>query len=463
LLYVVVVAVVVIQLRVWNWKLKRMKFCVSAVVLALLASILAVQVAASPTADPTLSPTAEPTTLTPTASPTLAPTNQGSQLTSGVPSDCEFLRGQTWVTTEGYGMHVTWFSSIQAGGLVYGYFQSYLGNNEFYFDYGSTAFCGYSRAGVLSLNCYNGPAYTTIVQNYACNYNIYFFNESLCNGCGAGSTSAPTEAPTSPPTEEPTSHPTIYPTHSPTDAPTPAPTTVSPTIAGSPTRVPTPNHGLIGFNYGKAAALSSDDFTCMADNDFDYFVQRGYVTWQTAHDGIQNDVDPNLCSHLRLAYNAGLDIQGIVIQARPRYVSYATPITAVKRELVNNCAAFANKPVYLSILENQFVDYGWSNLHSHNKLWLEHYLITCKQYFSSCGVFASETAWTSVFGSSSYTNATAFKHVPLWYRNDGSNTNFKDYSSIAFGGWSSPSMKQYTKRSEVCEISVGLDWVRESS
>jgi hypothetical protein len=140
---------------------KEMKVAVSVVVLALmLATVLGVQVAAqsdddvSPgvSAAPTSAPTAEPTTLTPTMYPTLAPTNQGSQLTSGIPTECEFMRGQTWVTTEGFNMHVTWFSSMQAGGLVYGYFQSYLGNNEFYFDYGSTAFCGYSRAGVLSFN-----------------------------------------------------------------------------------------------------------------------------------------------------------------------------------------------------------------------------------------------------------------------------------------------------------------------
>jgi hypothetical protein len=217
----------------------------------------------------------------------------------------------------------------------------------------------------------------------------------------------------------------------------------------------------MGFDYGKSTALSSDEFTCMAENGFDFFMQRGYVTWRTTNRGMQEDVDPNLCSHLRLAYRAGLDVRGVYVQPRPRYgVSYSSVVTSLKRELANNCSAWTDVPVFLSVMDNQYSGYGWMDSNVANRRWIEGFMTVCKKYFHNCGVLSSQEVWETVFGSTTYTS-TEFSGVSVWYSSDGSSPNFKSFrdGDLSFGGWTTPTMKQFVRRnSGLCNMISGLDW-----
>jgi hypothetical protein len=281
-------------------------------------------------------------------------------------------------------------------------------------------------------------------------------------------TAEPTAEPSADPTTEPTAEPTAEPSAGPTRMPSASPTVIPtrkpssrPTTA-TPTLLPTPSFGLMGFDYGKSTALTASDFDCMVDYNFDFFVQRAYVTWHTTRHGIENSIDPNLCTHLRLAYKAGLDIKGVYVQPRPRYgISYAAVVTSLKRELANNCSAFADVPVFLSVLSNNYVNNGWRDSYLQNRKWLEGYLILCKKYFHSCGVLSSQTVWTSVFNDAGYTNHSVFEGVSVWYSSDESKPNFKDFrdGSESFGGWTTPVMKQFESRQlGLCDMITGLDW-----
>jgi hypothetical protein len=281
-------------------------------------------------------------------------------------------------------------------------------------------------------------------------------------------TFAPSSYPTAPPTAGPSSFPTrkpsSRPTHSPTAEPTAMPTagpTAFPTTA-TPTFAPTPSFGLMGFDYGKTATLSKSNFDCMYDNGFEFFLQRGYVTWQTTHRGIESTVDPNVCGHLRLAYKSGLDIKGVYVQPRPRYgVSYVAVVSSLKRELQTNCTAFTDVPVYLSIMDNNHIDYGWTDSYAANRRWVEGFLRMCKKYFSNCGVLSTQAVWTTVFNDVAYTNSAVFDDVRVWYSDDGTNPNFVDFRNgdESFGGWSTPSMKQFVRRNVgLCDMIVGFDW-----
>jgi hypothetical protein len=279
-----------------------------------------------------------------------------------------------------------------------------------------------------------------------------------------GPTKAPTAKPSALPTRNPTGSPTTAPTCSPSANPTRSPTgkpTAIPTT-GPPTLMPTPNFGLMGFDYSKSAALSADNFACMVDNGFEFFVQRGFVTWHTGRHGVQDSVDPNLCTHLRLGYRAGLDVRGVIARPRPRYGgSYAAAVTTLKRELFNNCSTWSDVPIYLSVLENNDLDNGWMESYHSNRRWIEGFVTVCKKYFHHCGVLSSQSAWESVFGSSTYTNSSVFSSVSVWYSSDGSNPNFKSFrdGDLSFGGWSTPTMKQFERRNiGLCDMVAGFDW-----
>jgi hypothetical protein len=245
----------------------------------------------------------------------------------------------------------------------------------------------------------------------------------------------------------------------PVQSPTSAPTTF---ITQTPTLAPTPKFGLMGFDYGKSSTLLSSDFDCMVDNGYSFFIQRGFVTWQTQHHGIENSVDPNVCVHLHEANRAGLDVQGVYVQPWPRYgVNYGTAVTSLKRHLLNNCGTYADVPVYLSVMDNDHIGYGWRDSYEVNRHWIEGFLTTCKEYFQSCGVLSTRAVWTTLFHTSTYTNSSVFDGVSVWYSDDGSKPNFKDFreEDVSFGGWSTPSMKQFERQNDVCGFVVGSDWL----
>jgi hypothetical protein len=118
--------------------------------------------------------------------------------------------------------------------------------------------------------------------------------------------------------------------------PTSAPATAEtePTVAPTPS-VTTSMRGLKGFDYGLSPTLTASDFDCMVENGFEFFVQRGFVTWNTSHRGVIDIVDPNLCMHLRRAHSAGLDIQRHLPAASSEiwyFIFYCRPVVEARAD-----------------------------------------------------------------------------------------------------------------------------------
>lgn len=51
-----------------------------------------------------------------------------------------------------------------------------------------------------------------------------------------------------------------------------------------------------------------------------------------------------------------------------------------------------------------------------------------------------------------------FTSKPLWYAHYDNNPSFSDYSKYAFGGWSTPSIKQYLGDTTLCSVGVDLNF-----
>ena len=74
---------------------------------------------------------------------------------------------------------------------------------------------------------------------------------------------------------------------------------------------------------------------------------------------------------------------------------------------------------------------------------------------ATVGIYSSVDDWGQTVGSS----CTAGASLPLWYANYDGQQSYADFS--AFGGWTSPSMKQYqdsTPIGSACGISADADW-----
>jgi GH25 family lysozyme M1 (1,4-beta-N-acetylmuramidase) len=67
------------------------------------------------------------------------------------------------------------------------------------------------------------------------------------------------------------------------------------------------------------------------------------------------------------------------------------------------------------------------------------------------GIYTSKSQWDPIMGGS-----TQFSKYPLWYPHYDSNPSFSDF--VSFGGWKTPSIKQYKGTTTTCSASVDLNW-----
>lgn len=83
----------------------------------------------------------------------------------------------------------------------------------------------------------------------------------------------------------------------------------------------------------------------------------------------------------------------------------------------------------------------------------------------SFGIYTSSSQWTSIMGSS-YTGGSAYD---LWYAHYNDVASFAGYflprykmlmflDFSAFGGWTSPAMKQYEGDQTLCSFDVDYDY-----
>ncbi|ELP84877.1 lysozyme, putative [Entamoeba invadens IP1] len=93
----------------------------------------------------------------------------------------------------------------------------------------------------------------------------------------------------------------------------------------------------------------------------------------------------------------------------------------------------------------------WTSSVSTNRDFFERMMGKSISYGIASGVYASSYYWGNIFGSYTYSNAGS---VPLWYPHYDNWASFGDFG--AFGGWSSPYMKQY--RGDVSICSAGVDY-----
>ena len=75
------------------------------------------------------------------------------------------------------------------------------------------------------------------------------------------------------------------------------------------------------------------------------------------------------------------------------------------------------------------------------------------------GVYAGYYSWQEIVGLDySYPSS---KGLPLWYAHYDNDPSFRDFKP--YGGWSTPSIKQYIGDHESCGVDVDYDWYPSST
>jgi hypothetical protein len=71
-----------------------------------------------------------------------------------------------------------------------------------------------------------------------------------------------------------------------------------------------------------------------------------------------------------------------------------------------------------------------------------------------CGIYSSQSQWSAIFGSSSYSYGN---DLPLWYAHYDGVASFSDWSTHSFAGFS-PSIKQFMGTTSLCGFGVDQNY-----
>lgn len=74
----------------------------------------------------------------------------------------------------------------------------------------------------------------------------------------------------------------------------------------------------------------------------------------------------------------------------------------------------------------------------------------------SVGIYASGYMWNQIVGSKDA--CTNFANYPLWYAHYDGKESFDDWPTSKFGGWTTPTMKQYAGTAAICGTAVDLSY-----
>mmetsp|Transcript_6541 Transcript_6541/g.4910 ORF Transcript_6541/g.4910 Transcript_6541/m.4910 type:complete len:141 (-) Transcript_6541:50-472(-) len=96
--------------------------------------------------------------------------------------------------------------------------------------------------------------------------------------------------------------------------------------------------------------------------------------------------------------------------------------------------------------------YSYSS--SSNCSFLKELVNALKAYGKPVGIYSSVYQWEESMGSR-YACTDVASGTPLWYASWNGQQSFSDWS--AFGGWSSPAMKQYKGDTTLCGAGVDLN------
>ena len=204
---------------------------------------------------------------------------------------------------------------------------------------------------------------------------------------------------------------------------------------------------------------SSSAFSCMKDNGVSFAVVRVYQSY-----GV---VDPNGVATINAAWAGGMShVDGYIFPC----FSCGNPAGQMDAA-INHLSSAGLKSIPRMHGSNDTVEYKSEVLGtSYGMIWLD---IEGTEYWSpnqqenvnfiqaladegihrgvSLGVYTSKSQWTPITG-----NSNILGNLPLWYAHYDNNPSYSDF--VPFGGWSSPSIKQYQGDVSLCGCALDRNY-----
>jgi GH25 family lysozyme M1 (1,4-beta-N-acetylmuramidase) len=201
---------------------------------------------------------------------------------------------------------------------------------------------------------------------------------------------------------------------------------------------PPPSSGGLGGDISDAVSQST--FSCAVQNGWSYTIVRSYCSY--------GGVDSNAPANLQAASAAGLTTDVYHFPCAFG-VSASQQVSDDYNQVKGQFGT-----MWFDIETNPSSGCGWQGDTSSNCNFLGQMISAAQSLGISAGIYSSSYMWSSIMGSSCTVGAD--NGVPLWYAHYDNNPSFSDFSG--FGGWTSPTMKQYWDSVGYCGLNADADY-----
>ncbi|KAI8074562.1 glycoside hydrolase superfamily, partial [Gongronella butleri] len=200
-----------------------------------------------------------------------------------------------------------------------------------------------------------------------------------------------------------------------------------------------------------SVATSQDTFSCLIGQGLTQFVARAYMeAWGRDPGGA---IDSGAVTSYNNAYAAGannVDVYMFPCTGRSTCKSASTQVGELAQLFSDNGMAHVGT-VWLDVEVDSSAD-NWPDAGS-NQATLGEFKAALDDSGLKWGIYSSASQWEAITGSTSWELDSS---KPLWYAHYDDSQSFSDFSP--FGGWTSPSVKQYAGDTTLCGVGVDLNY-----
>jgi len=191
----------------------------------------------------------------------------------------------------------------------------------------------------------------------------------------------------------------------------------------------------VGVDISQSSTISA--FQCLASSGYTFAIIRCYES--------TGQPDTNGPHSVYNAWDGGMSHVDVYIFPCPTCGDGAGQATAAIQYLQSYNAKWGT--VWLDIEGPQY----WYSDTGSNQAFFNDLVSGAQSAGATVGVYTSESQWVPIMGD--WNGGSSF---PLWYAHYDDYQSFNDFS--AFGGWSSPSMKQFEGDATLCGLGVDVNW-----
>ncbi len=190
-----------------------------------------------------------------------------------------------------------------------------------------------------------------------------------------------------------------------------------------------------------ASATSAATFTCLKNAGNTFAIIRAYRSF--------GSLDPNANTNLANARTAGLSTDVYMFPCRGKNA------TTQVNELISGVSSNLYSTIWIDMETNPSTGCSWSGHDATtNCNFLTETINAIKAKGKTPGIYSSAVQWQGIFGST--TACSSHGSVPLWYAHYDNVQAFSDFK--AFGGWTTPKMKQFAGDVTLCSTGIDKNW-----